>query len=109
MTRMTPLTDRAGLDGLLQADRAVVFKHSPVCSISSHVLREMERFLDDHPDTAVHLVDVIAHRAFSRELADEVGIAHQSPQVIVLQNGKPVWNASHFDVTAQALAEAADC
>lgn len=107
MNRMTPITTAAQLAHLLQSSRAVVFKHSPVCSISSHALREMERFLDHHPDTPVHLVDVIAHRAFSRELAETVGVPHQSPQVIVFKDGLPVWNASHFDVTAQALAEVA--
>jgi monothiol bacilliredoxin len=33
------------------------------------------------------------------------GIRHESPEVIVLQNGKPVWHASHYDVTADALAK----
>jgi hypothetical protein len=33
-------------------------------------------------------------------------VMHESPQVIVLRNGQVVWNASHFRITADAVAEA---
>jgi hypothetical protein len=35
-----------------------------------------------------------------------LGVAHESPQVIVLRNGQVVWNASHFSITAQAVTAA---
>jgi monothiol bacilliredoxin len=53
----------------------------------------------------VFLIDVLAQRPLSRRIAATLGIQHESPQVIVLRNGKPVWHASHYEVTADALAK----
>jgi bacillithiol system protein YtxJ len=60
----------------------------------------------EHVDADVRLVEVQSARDVSREIADRTGVRHESPQVIVLRNGKAVWNASHFDVTATAVAAA---
>jgi bacillithiol system protein YtxJ len=53
----------------------------------------------------VFLIDVLSQRPLSQRLAADLGIRHESPQAIVLQDGKPVWHASHYDVTADALAK----
>ena len=79
----------------------IIFKHSNSCPISAAAYREME-----HVDIDVRLVDVQRAREVSREIANLTGVRHESPQVIVLRNGKAVWNASHFDVTASAVADA---
>ncbi|HEY8223758.1 MAG TPA: bacillithiol system redox-active protein YtxJ [Pyrinomonadaceae bacterium] len=78
----------------------VVFKHSNSCPISAIAYREMEQL-----DSEVVLVDVQSAREVSRQLADITGIRHESPQVIVLRNGKAVWSASHFDVKAREVAK----
>jgi len=78
----------------------VVFKHSNSCPISAMAYREMEQL-----DSEVVLVDVQSAREVSRQLADITGIRHESPQVIVLRNGKAVWSASHFDVKAREVAK----
>lgn len=79
----------------------VIFKHSLTCPISAAAYDQMARF-----DGEVALVEVQMARELSREIENRLGVAHQSPQVIVLRNGQVVWNASHFDVTASAVAEA---
>ncbi|HET6861685.1 MAG TPA: bacillithiol system redox-active protein YtxJ [Pyrinomonadaceae bacterium] len=81
----------------------VIFKHSNSCPISSRAYREMEQL-----DGQVNLVEVQAARDISRELADLTGVRHETPQVIVLKNGRAVWNASHFDVKAGAVHEAVE-
>ena len=81
----------------------VIFKHSNSCPISSRAYREMEQL-----DGPVNLVEVQAARDISRELADLTGVRHETPQVIVLKNGRAVWNASHFDVKAGAVHEAVE-
>jgi len=58
----------------------------------------------EHPAIPVYLVDVIAQRPLSREIAARLGIRHESPQVIVLRNGAVAWHGSHSDVSAEALA-----
>jgi bacillithiol system protein YtxJ len=67
-------------------------------------LGEVEAFLRRHPHVPAYLVDVRAHRPVSQQIAVRSGVEHESPQIIVLQRGAVVWNASHDDITAEALA-----
>jgi bacillithiol system protein YtxJ len=98
------IVETGALDSLLDNSRqrpVVVFKHSLACPISAAAYREMQKL-----DGEVVLVEVQNARQVSRELADRTGIRHESPQVIVFRNGKAVWNASHYDVKAQAVTRA---
>jgi len=54
----------------------------------------------------VNLLEVQTARELSREVAEITGVQHETPQVIVLSDGKAVWNASHYDVNASAVSEA---
>jgi bacillithiol system protein YtxJ len=92
------------LDKLITDSRTkpiVIFKHSTACGISSAAYREMEKL-----EEQVNLLEVQSARDVSRELAAMTGIRHETPQVIVLKDGKAVWDASHFDVKAGAVREA---
>lgn len=98
------IDDRAALDNLLADSKSkpvIVFKHSNACSISSRAYRELEQFEGD-----VNILVVQSAREVSRELATLTGVRHETPQVIVLRDGKAVWDASHFDVNAAAVADA---
>ncbi len=50
---------------------------------------------------------VIEERPVSLALAERVGLQHQSPQAMLVRDGSAVWNASHHDITAAALQNAA--
>jgi bacillithiol system protein YtxJ len=100
------IDDRAALDNLLTDSKqkpVIVFKHSNACSISSRAYREMEKV-----DGQVNILEVQSAREISRELANLTGVRHETPQVIVLRDGKAVWNASHFDVQAAAVVKAVE-
>ncbi|MDQ3473458.1 MAG: bacillithiol system redox-active protein YtxJ [Acidobacteriota bacterium] len=84
-----------------QKQPVVIFKHSTTCPISSAAYDEMEQFAGE-----VVLVEVQRARELSREIEKKTGIRHESPQVLVLENGKVVWNASHFKVKARAVEAA---
>jgi bacillithiol system protein YtxJ len=79
----------------------VIFKHSLTCPISSAAYEQMEEFQGE-----VALVEVQLARALSAEIENRLGVAHESPQVIVLSKGQVTWNASHFKITADAVAAA---
>jgi bacillithiol system protein YtxJ len=99
------IDDHATLENLLSDSTSkpvIVFKHSNACSISARAYREMEK-LDN-----VNILEVQSARDVSRELADVTGVRHETPQVIVLRDGKAVWNASHFDVTADDVLKAVE-
>jgi len=98
------IDNKETLDKLItdsRTKRIVIFKHSTACGISSAAYREMEKL-----EEPVNLLEVQSARDVSRELAAMTGIRHETPQVIVLKDGKAVWDASHFDVKAGAVREA---
>ncbi len=41
-----------------------------------------------------------------RAVAERTGVAHESPQVIVVRDGRVAWSAAHFAITAGAVAQA---
>lgn len=52
------------------------------------------------------LVRVIEERPVSLALAERVGVQHQSPQALLIKNGKVIWHDSHGRITAAALKAA---
>ncbi len=82
---------------------AVLYKHSPACIISAGAMQEVRTFADDHPDIPVYVVDVLGQRSLSQQLERQLGIEHESPQVIVLKNGKPKWNRSGSRIRLDAI------
>lgn len=97
------LADESALEAPFAAPVAVIYKHSPLCGLSSIAAGEVARFRERSPETPVYLVDVIRSRAVSRAVESRVGVRHESPQVLVLRDGEVVWDASHRGVQAEAL------
>ena len=85
----------------------LLFKHSLTCPISSRAYKEFKAYLEE-ADTRVsyNLITVQTSRPVSNETAARLHIAHESPQAILVHNGQPVWNASHFGITAASLSDA---
>jgi bacillithiol system protein YtxJ len=56
----------------------------------------------------VRCVEVLVRedRPLSLAVAERTGVAHESPQVILLSGGRARWHASHRAVTLAALREA---
>ncbi|MEM6522580.1 MAG: bacillithiol system redox-active protein YtxJ [Bacteroidota bacterium] len=85
----------------------MLFKHSTRCPISSMALDRLERSWDDAEVGALkpYIVDLIRYREVSNKVAESFGVAHESPQVIVLKNGEPVYDISHMGINFQDLKE----
>ena len=43
----------------------------------------------------IHYLDLIAYRDVSNEIAESFGVRHESPQVLLIKNGKSIFDASH--------------
>ena len=94
---------------LIEESRAhpvVLFKHSTRCPISAAARQEMEKFADESPAATCRQVLVIEQRPLSLLIAEETGVPHQSPQVLLLRDGKVVWHASHYNITSRRVTEA---
>ncbi len=92
------------LDALLKArGGGWIFKHSTRCPISAAAEAEFEKFAAAHPGAPVYRVLVIEDRPLSNAIAEKLAIPHPSPQAILIRDGKPIWSASHWDITEQEL------
>lgn len=49
----------------------------------------------------LYWVRVIEERPISLALSERIGVQHQSPQGLLIKNGKAVWNDSHEQLTAE--------
>ena len=78
-----------------------VFKHSTRCSISSMAKNRVER--EWNLDFPIYYLDLIKYRSISNLIAAKSGVEHQSPQLIVFQNGLPVYDASHSGIAVSEI------
>jgi bacillithiol system protein YtxJ len=83
----------------------IIFKHSTRCIISKMVLQQFEATLDAIPENATLLfLDLLNHRDISNAIAMQLKVHHESPQVIVIKNGKAIFNESHHSISASEVA-----
>ena len=106
MANFLPLKTSESLEELFKRSAekpVVIFKHSRLCGISSHVMEMVDGVGRD-----VHLVVVQDDRDISNEIADRTGRVHQSPQVFVIRDGKPIYHATHYGIDPEAIEKALD-
>jgi bacillithiol system protein YtxJ len=84
----------------------VVFKHSTRCSISSMAKNRFEREWKGDENIDAYYLDLLNHRDISNAIADQTGVEHQSPQAILIKNGKAIYNESHTAIYVQDIVEA---
>lgn len=103
-----PQTEDAVDDILVNENKPqVIYKHSYRCGISMVARNSLESGMDSLIGQAdFHLVDVVANRSLSNYIAEKTGLRHESPQIIVMHQGNPFWQASHGGVRIDALKEA---
>ncbi|SEG30431.1 bacillithiol system redox-active protein YtxJ [Flavobacterium urumqiense] len=100
------LTDLVQLDEIIAISiekPVAIFKHSTRCSVSRMVLKQFENEFNSSDKVTPYFLDLIAHRDISNEIANRFGVTHQSPQLILIKNGKAVYNVSHSDIDAEEL------
>lgn len=97
------IQSEADVEEVMRAELAFIYKHSPLCGVSRHARGEVRRFAEAHPEVPVYQVNVVWHRALSREVERRLGIRHQSPQAILVRSGRPLWHDSHLRLTVEAL------
>ena len=86
----------------------VIYKHSTQCGICDAAIEEVQAFEEKNPAAAtIYYLDLLAHREVSNAVARKLGIRHESPQAIVLRDGKAVAVLNHRAIRADALVKAA--
>ena len=83
-----------------------LFKHSTACGISAGAWSTFQKFAENQSQAEYWKVLVIEDRPLSLKIADEIGVPHKSPQVILFYKGQPVWHTSHWSIRQKKLAKA---
>lgn len=109
------IDDQADLERRLESSSETplwLFKHSLTCGTSNWALDRFKKFVearagegDGLPGEPV-ILTVQTARALSNTVATLTGVRHESPQVLLIQEGRVVWHASHWQITVEALEEA---
>ena len=89
----------------LAGDRYFIFKHSNRCPISSRATRVVGS-IEETVDLPIFCVIVHDECELSQAIAADFDVQHESPQLILVADGKAVWHASHYDITEEAIREA---
>lgn len=86
-----------------------IFKHSTRCGISRMVLKNFENDFtgEEEKGFKLYYLDLLSNREISNEIANRFGVHHESPQLIVLRDGKVVHSASHHSIQAETVKELA--
>jgi bacillithiol system protein YtxJ len=111
MKNLTPLQDVQSLDAAIAESRVrpvLLFKHSRHCGVSCEALDELNSHIEAQTQSSVayKVITVQTHRPVSDAVAQRLGLRHETPQAILLRDGKVIWNASHFRITATQLDQA---
>lgn len=101
---LTDVSDWADARDASESKPVVLFKHSSACPTSARANDEMSELASD--DVTVYRVVVQDARDVSDQIAEDLDIRHETPQAIVLSNGTPVFDTSHFRVKADTVREA---
>lgn len=97
------LTDITQLDTIIEESKTMpvlILKHSTRCSISSMALNRIESNWKDENSTRIkpYYLDLLNHRDISAAIAEQFGIEHQSPQVLVISAGECIYHESHSNI-----------
>lgn len=95
------------IDSVSYTTPVLIFKHSTRCSISAAALNRLERKWEvaKAGNLTTYFLDLIANRNISNAIAERYEVMHQSPQVLIIVNGKSVYDNSHLGISFDDIAE----
>lgn len=106
------LTEPEQLHALAQESHqhpVLIFKHSTTCAISAAAKAKLERQWPDATlpaDTALYYLDLLRYRPLSSQVAQVFGVEHQSPQLLLIQDGDCRYYGSHLSIRLSEAAAA---
>jgi bacillithiol system protein YtxJ len=107
---LIPVEAMESLDRLIRESTVhplVIFKHSRSCGVSAEALDELrEHVRGASSGTRYAMITVQTHRDLSNAVSARLGIRHETPQAILIRDGRAVWTASHWRVNATELQRA---
>lgn len=96
------------LDKIVEAKGTnIIFKHNTTCPISRSVIARLEQDANLLPkNTPVYILDLLANRDISDTAATTFDVPHESPQILLIKDGKCIYNESLYNISAEETAQA---
>lgn len=94
------ITDENQLESIIKdsfTTPQLIFKHSTRCSISAMALNRFERQWEQEFVKPFYL-DLLAYRKISNKISETFDVIHESPQILLVQNGVCTYETSHNDI-----------
>ena len=83
-----------------------IFKHSTTCGISAQAKENLElSFKNSDKSFLFYYLDLLKFRSVSNKVAAILNVHHQSPQLILVHDGKVVFTTSHHKIKANTIDE----
>lgn len=82
----------------------VIFKHSSRCGISAMAKGRLERSIAP-ANADFYFLDLITYRNLSNKISSEFKVYHESPQILLIKNGKCVYDESHTSISMNEIEE----
>src|SRR5687767_6191804 len=99
--RMRFLTTPEEVDGFLaENSQAVVFK-AGTCHKTQETFSQVQPLLEGRPDLPLGIIRVVESRSASNRVAEVTGLRHESPQLILFRDGKPVFDRDNWNITGE--------
>lgn len=93
-------------ESFLDNKGVTIFKHSTRCSISSVAKRRLESNWDvDDAILPIYYLDLISYRNISNLIAEKLNVYHESPQLLLIKDGKCTYHESHMSISVKELKQ----
>jgi bacillithiol system protein YtxJ len=85
----------------------VILKHNTTCPISKGVLRSLNEEASTLPaDTPFYILDILTYRNISDTIEKKFSVPHESPQLLLIKDGKCTYNQSLYNITPEETVQA---
>ena len=84
----------------------VLFKHSTTCGISAGAKYRLQEPWDFKEEIDFYYLDLLSFREISNKIAEQFGVTHQSPQIIIIAMGEVTFHTSHHNINFEKLKAA---
>lgn len=106
--RMLELKNVEDVDQFLKSHPTGAFFKAGSCHKTMQGFGYVEEALNPRETMHLAYVKVVEYRPVSNYIAQLTGVVHQSPQLILLINGKVVYDVDNWNITPEALKNAFD-
>ena len=103
--RLRFLTTPEEVDGFLKTNPTSAIFKAGTCHKTQETFVHVKRHLEEREDLPLGVIRVVEARPASNHVAALTGISHESPQIILFKDGKPVFDSDNWDITEEAMAQ----